>query len=157
MKLNLKDKKINIIVTSVILALAIAITVVTGVQFRQFSKFEAEFYTQDVYVTAMGGIKLTEPASDLAVAIALASSHKNILVEKTTCVFGEIGLTGEVRGVMQADKRVAECIRLGFKKVVMPARNLPQVEKYKGKIEIIPVKHVYQAIKILFDNKKTAE
>ena len=113
------------------------------------------FYTQDVYVTAMGGIKLTEPASDLAVAIALASSHKNIAVEKTTCVFGEIGLTGEVRGVMQADKRVAECIRLGFKKVVMPARNLPQVEKFKGKIEIIPVKHVYQAIKILFDGEKS--
>lgn len=111
------------------------------------------FYTQDVYVTAMGGIKLTEPASDLAVALALASSHKNIPIEKTTCAFGEIGLTGEVRGVMQAEKRVAECIRLGFKRVIMPARNLSQVEKLKGKIEIIPVKHVYQAIKILLNGE----
>ena len=115
------------------------------------------FYTYDVYVTAMGGIKLSEPSADLAVALALASSHKNISIEKTTCAFGEIGLTGEIRPVMQADKRVAESIRLGFKKVIIPARNLSQVEKFKGKIEIVPVKHVYQAIKILFDGDKSAE
>lgn len=113
------------------------------------------FYSFDVYVTAMGGIKLSEPSADLAVAVALASSYKNIAVDKTTCVFGEIGLTGEIRPVMQAEKRVAESIRLGFKKVVLPARNLSQVEKYKAKIEIIPVKHVYQAIKILFDRQTT--
>lgn len=115
------------------------------------------FYTQDVYVTAMGGIKLSEPSADLAIALALASSHKNISIEKTTCAFGEIGLTGEIRPVMQADKRVAESIRLGFKKVIIPARNLSQVEKFNGKIEIVPVKHVYQAIKILFDGDKSAE
>ena len=114
------------------------------------------FYSFDVYVTAMGGIKLSEPSADLAIALALASSYKNISIEKTTCAFGEIGLTGEVRPIMQAEKRVAESIRLGFKKVVLPARNLSQVEKYKGKIEIIPVKHVYQAIKILFDGDKNA-
>ena len=112
------------------------------------------FYSFDVYVTAMGGIKLGEPAADLAVALALVSSYKNVTVEKTTCAFGEIGLTGEVRPVMQAEKRVAECIRLGFKKVILPARNLTQLEKFKGKIEIVPVKHVYQAIKILFDGEK---
>ncbi len=111
------------------------------------------FYTYDVYVTAMGGIKLSEPSADLAIALALASSHKNISIEKTACAFGEIGLTGEVRPVMQADKRVAESIRLGFKKVIIPSRNLSQVEKFKGKIEIVPVKHVYQAIKILFDGE----
>ena len=105
----------------------------------------------------MGGIKLTEPASDLGVALALASSYKNISIEKTTCAFGEIGLTGEIRPVMQAEKRVAECIRLGFKKVILPARNLSQVEKYKGKIELVPVKHVYQAIKLIFDGDKPAE
>lgn len=115
------------------------------------------FYTYDVYVTAMGGIKLSEPSADLAIALALASSHKNISIEKTTCAFGEIGLTGEIRPVMQADKRVAESIRLGFKKVIIPARNLAQVEKFKGKIKIVPVKHVYQAIKILFDGDKSAE
>lgn len=115
------------------------------------------FYSYDVYVTAMGGIKLTEPASDLGVALALASSYKNLSIEKTTCAFGEIGLTGEIRPVMQAEKRVAESIRLGFKKVILPARNLSQVEKYKGKIEIVPVKHVYQAIKLIFDGDKPAE
>jgi len=115
------------------------------------------FYTFDVYVTAMGGIKLFEPSADLAIAIALASSYKNLAVDKTTCIFGEIGLTGEIRPVMQAEKRVAESIRLGFKKVVLPARNLSQVEKYKGKIEIVPVKHVYQAIKTLLSDGNSAE
>jgi DNA repair protein RadA/Sms len=115
------------------------------------------FYTFDVYVTAMGGIKLSEPAADLAIALALVSLYKNLTVEKTVCAFGEIGLTGEVRPVMQAEKRVAECIRLGFKKIILPARNLSQLEKFKGKIELIPVKHVYQAIKILFDGEKTAD
>ena len=108
------------------------------------------FYTYDVYVSAMGGIKLSEPSLDLALALALASSHKNEAIGSTICAFGEIGLTGEVRGVVNADKRVAECIRLGFKKVILPSRNLPQVSAFKNKIELIPVKHVYQAIKVVF-------
>ncbi|MBQ7373697.1 MAG: DNA repair protein RadA [Clostridia bacterium] len=115
------------------------------------------FYSFDVYATAMGGIKLSEPSADLAIAIALASSYKNVPVEKTTCVFGEIGLTGEIRPVMQAEKRVLESIKLGFKKVVLPARNYAQVEKYKQRIEIVPVKHVYQAVKTLLDDGKNGQ
>ncbi|MBQ4099624.1 MAG: DNA repair protein RadA [Clostridia bacterium] len=115
------------------------------------------FYSFDVYVTAMGGIKLSEPSADLAIVLSLASSYKNSPIEKTTCAFGEIGLTGEIRPVMQAEKRVVESIRLGFKKIVLPARNYEQVKKYKDKIEIIPVKHVYQAVKTLFDDGKLAQ
>ena len=115
------------------------------------------FYSFDVYVTAMGGIKLSEPSADLAIVLSLASSYKNLPIEKTTCAFGEIGLTGEIRPVMQAEKRVVESIRLGFKKIVLPARNYEQVKKYKDKIEIIPVKHVYQAVKTLFDDGKLAQ
>ncbi len=115
------------------------------------------FYSFDVYVTAMGGIKLSEPSADLAIVLSLASSYKNTPIEKTTCAFGEIGLTGEIRPVMQAEKRVVESIRLGFKKIVLPARNYEQVKKYKDKIEIIPVKHVYQAVKTLFDDGKLAQ
>lgn len=111
------------------------------------------FYTFDVYVTVMGGLKLTEPSSDLAVALALASSYKNEAVAGDVCAFGEIGLTGEIRPVTQAEKRVDTAIKLGYKKVLLPARNAEHLEKYAKKIEIIPTKHIYQAIKYLFNEK----
>ncbi|MBO4323077.1 MAG: DNA repair protein RadA [Clostridia bacterium] len=111
------------------------------------------FYSSDVYVTAMGGIKLTEPAADLAVALALCSSHFGKPIKKDVCAFGEIGLTGEIRGVYFADKRIAECVRLGFKTVYIPARNLQSAAKFKDKIKIVPVKHVYQAVKIIFGSE----
>lgn len=111
------------------------------------------FYTFDVYVTVMGGLKLTEPSSDLAVALALASSYKNEAVAGDVCAFGEIGLTGEIRPVTQAEKRVDTAIKLGYKKVLLPARNAEHLEKYANKIEIIPIKHIYQAIKYLFNEK----
>ena len=111
------------------------------------------FYTFDVYVTVMGGIKLTEPSSDLAVALALASSYKNVPVAGDVCAFGEIGLTGEIRPVTQAEKRVDNAVKLGYKKVLLPARNQENLKKYADKIEIIPIKHIYQAIKYLFNEK----
>ncbi len=111
------------------------------------------FYTFDVYVTVMGGLKLTEPSSDLAVALALASSYKNEAVAGDVCAFGEIGLTGEIRPVTQAEKRVDTAIKLGYKKVLLPARNAEHLEKYAQKIEIVPIKHIYQAIKYLFNEK----
>ena len=106
--------------------------------------------TQDVYLNAMGGMKLNEPSADLAVCAALASAEKMIPVEKYTAVFGEVGLTGEVRGVNFADKRVNECLKMGFKRVILPAKNLKACEKFKGKIELVPVSYVSQMIKTLF-------
>ncbi len=111
------------------------------------------FYSSDVYVTAMGGIKLTEPAADLAVAIALASSAFSKAVPKDLCAFGEIGLTGEVRGVNFTEKRLSECYKLGFKTAIIPASNKSAAEKFAGKMKIIPVKHIYQTVKILFDGE----
>ena len=105
------------------------------------------FFSHDVYVNAMGGIKLTEPSADLAVALSLASAVKNSPVEKTTTAFGELGLTGEIRAVSFAEKRVLNAIKLGFKKVVIPKRNYDAVKKYEGKIEIKPVSYLSQAIK----------
>ena len=78
----------------------------------------------DVYVNAMGGIRLNEPASDLAVCAALASSYFDKPIDKYTAAFGEVGLTGEVRAVSYAEKRVAECVKMGFKKVLVPAKNM---------------------------------
>lgn len=105
---------------------------------------------QDVYLNAMGGIKLNEPSADLAVCAALASAERMIPVDKYTAVFGEVGLTGEVRGVNFAEKRVNECLKMGFKRVLLPAKNMKACEKFKDKIELVPVSYVYQMIKTLF-------
>jgi DNA repair protein RadA/Sms len=107
------------------------------------------FFSSDVYINAMGGIKLTEPSVDLAVCAALASAASDVPVDKYTAVFGEVGLTGEVRGVNSADKRVNECIKTGFQRVILPAKNLKACEKYKDKIELVPVSYVNQMIKAL--------
>ena len=109
--------------------------------------------TQDVYLNAMGGIRLSEPSADLAVCAALASAEKMIPIDKETAVFGEVGLTGEVRGVNFADKRVNECLKMGFKRVILPAKNMKACEKFKGKIELVPVSYVFQMIKTLFPSK----
>ena len=110
------------------------------------------FYNQDVYLNAMGGIKLTEPAVDLAIALSLASANKNMPIDKTLTAFGEVGLTGEVRAVSFAEKRVSDAIKFGFKKIIIPKRNFESVKKYGDKIEIIPVSYLSQAIKLLFGN-----
>ena len=107
------------------------------------------FFSSDVYVNAMGGIKLDEPSVDLAICAALASAANDVPIDKYTAVFGEVGLTGEVRPVTYADKRVNECIKTGFKRVLLPAKNMKSCEKYKDKIELVPVQYVGQMIKAL--------
>lgn len=107
------------------------------------------FYSSDVYINAMGGIKLTEPSVDLAVCAALASAGSDVPIDKYTALFGEVGLTGEVRPVTFAEKRVSECIKTGFKRVILPMKNMKTCEKYKNKIELVPVSYVNQMIKAL--------
>lgn len=104
----------------------------------------------DVYVNAMGGIKLNEPSCDLAVCAALASAYYGKPVDKYAAVFGEVGLTGEVRAVSYCEKRVAECVKMGFKKVLVPAKNMKSVLKYKDKINVVPILYVNTMIKALF-------
>ena len=108
------------------------------------------FSDRDVYVNVMGGIKLTEPACDLAVCAALASAYLDIPVDKYTAAFGEVGLTGEVRAVQYAEKRVQECVKMGFKRVLIPAKNMKSVSKYADKIGIVPVLYLSTMIKNLF-------
>ena len=94
------------------------------------------FFNADVYVNAMGGIKLGEPSVDLAICSALASASSDIPIDKYTAIFGEVGLTGEIRPVSYADKRVNECIKTGFKRVILPAKNMKTCKKYEDKIEL---------------------
>lgn len=106
--------------------------------------------SSDIYVNAMGGIKLGEPACDLAVCAALASAFYGKPIDKYVAVFGEVGLTGEVRAVSYCEKRVAECVKMGFKKILVPAKNMKSVAKFADKISIVPVLYVNTMIKNLF-------
>ena len=106
--------------------------------------------SSDIYVNAMGGIKLGEPSCDLAVCAALASAYFSKPIDKYVAVFGEVGLTGEVRAVSSCEKRVAECVKMGFKKVLVPAKNMKSVAKYADKISIVPILYVNTMIKNLF-------
>lgn len=108
----------------------------------------------DVYVNAMGGIKLNEPSCDLALCAALASAYYGVPVDKYTAVFGEVGLTGEVRAVSYCEKRVAECVKMGFKRVLLPAKNMKSVTKYADKISVVPILYVNTMIKTLFKTEK---
>ncbi|MBO5328414.1 MAG: DNA repair protein RadA [Clostridia bacterium] len=108
--------------------------------------------SSDVYINAMGGIKLGEPSTDLAVCAALCSAYYGQPIDKYTAVFGEVGLTGEVRVVSYAEKRVAECVKMGFKRVLVPAKNMKSMTKYMDKISIVPILYVNTMIKSLFKN-----
>lgn len=108
------------------------------------------FSPQDVYINVMGGIKLNEPATDLALCAALASAYFDRPIDKYTAVFGEVGLTGEVRAVQYAEKRVSECVKMGFRRVLLPAKNMKSVAKYADKISIVPILYLGTMLKSLF-------
>lgn len=112
------------------------------------------YSSQDVYINVMGGIKLNEPATDLALCAALASAYFERPIDKYTAVFGEVGLTGEVRAVQYAEKRVSECVKMGFKRVLLPAKNLKSVAKYADKISIVPVLYLGTMLKSLFPKEQ---
>jgi DNA repair protein RadA/Sms len=99
---------------------------------------------EDVFVNAVGGVHVDEPAADLGIAVALASSILDRPVAPKTVVFGEVGLTGEVRGVTQAAARVGEARRLGFGRVIAPRDNVKSVGSMQG-IEIVPVTNLDEA------------
>lgn len=102
----------------------------------------------DAYVNIAGGIRMNEPASDLGIVMAIASSYKNKPVAEDMIVFGEVGLSGEVRAVIMPEQRVAEAKKLGFKTCVVPKVSLKTIGEVEG-IEIIGVKSVNQAMNLL--------
>ena len=104
--------------------------------------------SQDVYLNVVSGIKISEPAIDLGVILAVASSFKNISIPKDLVAIGEVGLTGEVRAVNMIEKRLKEAEKLGFKKCIIPENN-KKLLKEKYNLDIIGVKDVNQAIQYL--------
>ncbi len=102
----------------------------------------------DIYVNLVGGVNVGEPALDLPVAMAIASSFKNQAIGDDVIIFGEIGLTGEIRGVKDPQKRVNEAFKMGYKTIIMPQINVKELSSSKG--EIIGVSSLNQAFKALF-------
>ena len=106
------------------------------------------FSNLDTYVNVVGGLWLDEPAVDLPVALALISGLKDTVIPSDCLAFGEIGLTGEVRAVSNADLRVAEAARMGFTRVILPRHNAKSVTKREG-VEIIGVGTVREAFEAI--------
>lgn len=104
------------------------------------------FSAFDAYVNIVGGLKLAEPAVDLPVVLALISSMKDAVLREDVIAFGEIGLAGEVRTVINAESRVLEAARLGFKRCIIPIHNLSGIsEKAKSQIEVVGVRTIKKA------------
>lgn len=104
--------------------------------------------TQDVYVNVVGGIKISEPAADLGVIVAIASSFKDRIVSPDTVLVGEVGLTGEVRSVGQMESRINEAAKLGFRRCIVPGNSLRKLSK-KGSLEVVGVESVEQALDLV--------
>ncbi len=106
--------------------------------------------TRDVFVNLVGGLKVNDPAADLAVIGAVASGTLDRVIPADTVLVGEVGLAGEVRSVAQLEKRVAEAQALGFKQIVAPQGSIQRIKMNKPGIRLIGIKTVKEALEILF-------
>lgn len=102
----------------------------------------------DAYVNLAGGLRILEPAIDLGIAMAIVSSFKNRVIDDKTVAFGEIGLSGEVRGVSMMAQRVSEAAKLGFQVCILPEAGKNQVKPVKG-MKLVWVKTVQDAIDLI--------
>lgn len=103
----------------------------------------------DAYVNITGGVRMNEPAADLAIIMAIASSHKEFVIDEKTVIFGEVGLSGEIRSVSLAEQRVSEAVKLGFETVILPKSCM---KAFRGStpagIRLIPVADINEALKL---------
>ena len=134
-------------------SLAVPRRVATGADYNRVNmivavlekKLGLKLYNQDIYVNIAGGMKLAEPAADLAIAVAIVSSFRSKPCDIHSVIFGEIGLTGEVRSVSMPEKRLNEAKKLGFNRVVLPLQNIMK----DVKISQEGVSDIWQALDIL--------
>ncbi len=105
---------------------------------------------KDVFLNIAGGLRVSDPAIDLAVLSAVLSSNLDITLDSSICLTGEVGLSGEIRPVNRIEQRIAEAQKLGFQKIIVPEFNKKQLPKKNWKLEIIPVRKVEEAFRVLF-------
>lgn len=103
---------------------------------------------QDVYINVVGGIKIVETATDLAVVLAIASNYHNFVIPPDTIILGEVGLTGEVRAISYAERRIVEAKKMGFSRCIVPLSNVKGLSAVKG-IQIFGVQTVREAIRLI--------
>ena len=106
-------------------------------------------FDQDVFLNAVGGVKITEPAADLAVLLAIASSIRNRALPKSLVVFGEVGLAGEIRPCPRGQERLKEAAKLGFSVAIIPKANLPKTKI--ANLQVIAVERIDEAIRAAND------
>ena len=102
----------------------------------------------DAYVNIAGGIRMNEPAIDLGIVLAIISSKLDLTIDEKTICFGEVGLSGEVRGVTMAEQRVAEAAKLGFRRCILPSVCMDAAKGIKG-IELVGVSNVREALEAI--------
>ena len=105
---------------------------------------------KDVFLNIAGGLKVSDPANDLAVISAILSSSLDIAIDRTVCMTGEIGLSGEIRPVSRIEQRIAEAGKLGFERIIIPSSNMHGLKTGKPGIGIFPVNKVEEAFRQLF-------
>jgi len=105
---------------------------------------------KDVFLNIAGGLRVTDPAIDLSVIAAVLSSNVDTPIDSDVCMAGEVGLSGEIRPVSRIEQRIAEAQKLGFRRIVLPARNLYGIDTKQFTIELVPVKKVADAVRELF-------
>jgi DNA repair protein RadA/Sms len=99
----------------------------------------------DVFVNAVGGVRIDEPSADLGIVVSISSSFKNQVVEQETVIIGEVGLGGEIRAVPQIEKRIEEAAKLGFKKALIPKYNFKGLPKISS-LNLVPVDKIEEAL-----------
>lgn len=105
---------------------------------------------KDVFLNIAGGLKVNDPAIDLAVISAILSSNMDIAIESGVCLAGEVGLSGEIRPVNRISQRISEAEKLGFRRFVLPKQNMQGLTVPKGEMELLPVRKVEEAFRALF-------
>lgn len=109
---------------------------------------------KDVFLNIAGGLKVNDPAIDLAVITAVLSSSVDMALDRDICMAGEVGLSGEIRPVARIEQRISEAAKLGFGKILVPQANAKSINDKDFKIEIIPVSKVAQAFRLLFKKEE---
>ena len=109
-------------------------------------KVGLSLYQQDIYLNVVGGVSIEEPSADLAIVMAIASSHRDVIVPNDMIIFGEVGLTGEIRAVNQVQQRINEAAKMGFKKAIIPHANLEGLIRPE-EFTVIGLKHIEEMLK----------
>jgi DNA repair protein RadA/Sms len=106
-------------------------------------------FDQDVFINVVGGVKVTETGSDLALLAAVVSSLRNRIFDQDTIIFGEIGLAGEIRPVQSGQERLKEAAKHGFKRAFVPLANAPKQTKQDFGIEVLAFKHLQEVLEMI--------